>query len=45
MRRAPKGVTGIAQQAGIARAALYRALGKDGNPTLDTLLGVMKPLG
>lgn len=35
-----KGMSGIAEQAGIAREALYRALGKDGNPTLDTLLGV-----
>lgn len=35
----------IAEQAGVAREALFRALGKDGNPTLDTLLGVVTPLG
>lgn len=40
-----KGMSGIAAQAGITREALYRALGKDGNPTLDTLLGVVKALG
>jgi len=35
----------IAEQAGVAREALFRALGKDGNPTLDMLIGVMKALG
>jgi probable addiction module antidote protein len=40
-----KGMAGIAADAGITREALYRALGKDGNPTLDTLLGVVKALG
>lgn len=40
-----KGMAGIAEQAGVTREALYRALGKDGNPTLDTLLGVVKALG
>lgn len=40
-----KGMAGIAAEAGITREALYRALGKDGNPTLDTLLGVVKALG
>ena len=40
-----KGMAGIAEQAGVTREALYRALGKDGNPTLDTLLGVVTALG
>ncbi len=40
-----RGMTQIAQDAGIARQALYKSLGEDGNPTLSTLLGVMKSLG
>ncbi len=35
----------IAEQAGVAREALYRALGKDSNPMLDTLLGVAEARG
>ncbi len=34
----------IAKDAGIARQALYKSLGPDGNPTLSTLLGVLKSL-
>ena len=40
-----RGMTQIAKDAGIARQALYKSLGEDGNPTLSTLLGVMKSLG
>ncbi len=40
-----RGMTQIAKDAGIARQALYKSLGRDGNPTLSTLLGVMKSLG
>jgi probable addiction module antidote protein len=40
-----RGMTQIAQDAGIARQALYKSLGEKGNPTLSTLLGVMKSLG
>ncbi len=40
-----RGMTQIAKDAGIARQALYRSLGEDGNPTLSTLLGVLKSLG
>lgn len=40
-----KGMTEVAQEAGVTRPALYRALSQDGNPHLDTLLGVMKSLG
>jgi probable addiction module antidote protein len=40
-----RGMTQIAQDAGIARQALYKSLGEKGNPTLSTLLGVIKSLG
>jgi probable addiction module antidote protein len=40
-----RGMTQIAKEAGIARQALYRSLGENGNPTLSTLLGVLKSLG
>jgi probable addiction module antidote protein len=40
-----RGMTQIAKDAGIARQALYKSLGEKGNPTLSTLLGVMKSLG
>jgi probable addiction module antidote protein len=40
-----RGMTQIAKDAGIARQALYKSLGEDGNPTLSTLLGVLKSLG
>jgi probable addiction module antidote protein len=40
-----RGMTQIAQDAGIGRQALYKSLGENGNPTLTTLLGVIKSLG
>ena len=40
-----RGMTQIAKDAGIARPALYKSLGENGNPTLSTLLGVLKSLG
>ncbi len=40
-----RGMTQIAQDAGIGRQALYKSLGESGNPTLSTLLGVFKSLG
>ena len=40
-----RGMTQIAKDAGIARQALYKSLGEEGNPTLATLLGVLKSLG
>lgn len=40
-----RGMTQIAKDAGIARQALYKSLGEGGNPTLSTLLGVLKSLG
>lgn len=35
----------IAEQAGISREALYRSLSPSGNPTLKTLLAVLKAVG
>jgi probable addiction module antidote protein len=39
------GMTALARDTGISREALYRAFSDTGNPTLDTLLRVMKALG
>mgnify|MGYP003603748127 FL=1 len=35
------GLAAVAQEAGISREALYRALSPTGNPTLKTLLAVL----
>lgn len=43
--RARGGLTKLASETGIKRQALHRALGRDGNPTLDTLLKVLSALG
>lgn len=40
-----RGMTEIASQVGITREGLYRALSKEGDPRLSTLLGVAKALG
>ena len=39
------GLAEIAAQAGLSRESLYRSLGPKGNPTLKTLVAVLKPLG
>lgn len=39
------GLAAIAAEAGISREALYRALSPTGNPTLKTLLAVLKAVG
>ena len=39
------GLGAVAAQAGISRESLYRALSPKGNPTLKTLVAVLKPLG
>ena len=39
------GLSVIAKEAGISREALYRALSPKGNPTLKTLLAVLKAVG
>jgi len=38
-------MTKVAKAAGVKRETLYRALSDDGNPTLDTLTGVLAALG
>lgn len=39
------GLGKIAQEAGISRESLYRALSPDGNPTLKTLIAVLQTVG
>jgi probable addiction module antidote protein len=39
------GLGAVAVEAGISRESLYRALSPKGNPTLKTLLAVLKTLG
>lgn len=39
------GLGAVAEQAGINRESLYRALSPNGNPTLKTLLAVLKTVG
>ena len=40
-----KGMTKIARAAGLGRESLYKALSRDGNPELATVLKVMRALG
>ncbi len=40
-----KGMTRLAQETGLNREGLYCALSDEGNPSLDTLLKVIKALG
>lgn len=40
-----KGMTEIARKSGLGRQALYNALSENGNPTLGTLIAVLKALG
>lgn len=40
-----KGMTQVAKDAGLSRESLYRALSEDGNPSLATVLKVVKALG
>ena len=39
------GLGAVAEEAGISREALYRTLSAKGNPTLKTLLAVLKAVG
>jgi probable addiction module antidote protein len=39
------GLGAVAVQAGVSRESLYRSLSPKGNPTLKTLIAVMKTLG
>jgi probable addiction module antidote protein len=40
-----RGMTQIAQAAGLSRESLYKALGAEGNPELGTVLRVLRALG
>ena len=40
-----QGMTELARKTGLTREALYKALGENGNPTLDTLVKVCRALG
>jgi probable addiction module antidote protein len=40
-----KGMSLVAKETGLSREQLYRSFGEDGNPTLKTMLAVMKTLG
>lgn len=40
-----KGMTEIAQKAGVTRASLYKSLSEGGNPRFDTISKVTKALG
>ncbi len=40
-----KGMTDIAQRAGVTRASLYKSLSDGGNPRFDTISKVTKALG
>ena len=40
-----KGMSEIARKAKVGRQALYGALSENGNPTLETLVGVLNALG
>lgn len=40
-----RGMSQIAKETGLSRESLYRALSKDGNPELATILKVVRALG
>lgn len=40
-----RGMSALARETGISRETLYRAFSDNGNPTLDTMMRVMKALG
>lgn len=40
-----KGMRQIAEQTGLSREQLYRSFSENGNPTLKTMLAVMKAMG
>jgi probable addiction module antidote protein len=40
-----RGMSKVARETGLSRESLYRALSRDGNPELSTLLRVMRALG
>jgi probable addiction module antidote protein len=40
-----RGITSVSSVTGMPRASIYKALGENGNPTLETLLALTKALG
>ncbi len=40
-----KGMSQLAREAGLSREQLYRSFSEQGNPTLKTMLAVMRALG
>jgi probable addiction module antidote protein len=40
-----RGIARVSRETGITREALYKATGPEGNPTLATLMGIMKATG
>lgn len=40
-----KGMTELARETGLSREQLYRSFSEQGNPTLKTMLAVMRALG
>lgn len=40
-----RGMSGLAEETGLTRAALYKALSPEGNPEFGTVLKVLKALG
>ncbi|MFZ2108419.1 MAG: addiction module antidote protein [Roseiarcus sp.] len=40
-----RGIGKVALEIGLSREALYKATGPDGNPTLTTLMGILRATG
>lgn len=40
-----RGMSEVARQAGVSRAGLYKALGENGNPSLETLSAILRSFG
>lgn len=40
-----RGMSRVARETGLSRESLYKALGEQGNPSLDTILKVAKAVG
>ncbi len=40
-----RGISSVARETGLSREALYRSLSSDGNPTITTVMDVMRALG
>ena len=40
-----RGMGELAQRAGLSRSGLYKALGEGGNPSFETVVGLLKAFG